>query len=404
VVGLLAGYYPAMLISRLKPMSIVRGDATFRINPGFSRVLVVVQFTCCIVLMMAAFVIQRQMSFINHKDLGFDKEQVLVVHNQTFDGDLTARLRERLYAFARTQPSIIRYTSMAGDLTGGGDVNSLTLHGQQYWLKMFRVDYDFFGMMGLKVIEGRSFSPQYPMDSDRAARPVVVNETLFKMLGKDAKLNVYNEAIRGTIIGVVPDYHFESLSKKIGPEMHPLVRGYISDFLFKVRAGQTQAAIAALQAEWKRITDDYPFQYTFLDQSIAQMYEADLRWQKAISASSFFAILIACMGLFGLSAINAGNRTKEIGIRKVLGATIKDLVTTLSVEFVGMVLLSILIAAPLGWWLMNRWLEDFAYRIGIEWWMFLVVGAAALVVALGTVSVQVWRAARANPVEALRAE
>jgi len=223
-------------------------------------------------------------------------------------------------------------------------------------------------------------------------------------LGKEAKLGVYNETIRSTIIGVVKDYHFETLSKKIEPEQHVLARGYVGSFLFKIKPGQMQHAIAGIKKEWKEITGNYPFEYSFLDRDIAKMYEADIRGQKTIQASCFFAILIACMGLFGLSAINAANRTKEIGIRKVLGADIKDIVTSLSANFLVLVAISVLIAVPISWWMMNSWLEDFAYRINISWWMPAVVGTMALLIALATVSLHAVKAAIANPVKSLRTE
>jgi putative ABC transport system permease protein len=165
-----------------------------------------------------------------------------------------------------------------------------------------------------------------------------------------------------------------------------------------------QPTIAALQSAWKEITNNYPFEYTFLDQSIAQMYEADMRWRKAVQISGAFAILIACLGLFGLSAISVANRMKEIGIRKVLGATIGDLAVTLSTGFLMMILVAFAIAAPVAGWLMNRWLQGYAARIEVAWWMYALVGLAALTVALATISVQVWKAARANPVDSLRAE
>ena len=173
--------------------------------------------------------------------------------------------------------------------------------------------------------------------------------------------------------------------------------------MFKIRAGQMQQAISKIEEEWKKMTD-YPFQYTFLDQTIAKMYEADQRWQKIIQTSCFFAILIACMGLFGLSAINVANRTKEIGIRKILGASIKDLVTALSSSFLLMIFISILIATPIAWWMMNKWLEDFAYRINISWWMFAAMGTAAILIALATISYHSIKAALVNPVKSLRAE
>ena len=165
-----------------------------------------------------------------------------------------------------------------------------------------------------------------------------------------------------------------------------------------------QPTITRIEQEWKSITSNYPFEYTFLDQSIAQMYEPEMRWQKTIQASCFFAIFIACMGLFGLSAINAVNRMKEIGIRKILGASVKDIVSTLSGDFIVMVFLSIVIATPVAWWVMNKWLEDFAYRIQISWWMFVVVGVMALLIAFAATGYQAIKAALANPVKSLRSE
>ncbi|GGB19238.1 ABC transporter permease [Puia dinghuensis] len=402
--GLLAGYYPALLISRLKPLSIMKGFSSVRINPRFSRVLVVVQFTCCVVLMTAAFVIDRQMVFVMNKDLGFDKDQVLIVHNPTYDGAFVRKTRDALYAFARSRPDVLAYSSMNGGPTGASNTNSIILNGKQGWYRMITVDYNYFELLKLKFVQGRGFSPAFLSDTSTTMRPVVVNETMLKMLGKDARLGVYNKDMRGTIIGVVKDYNFESLTKKIEPEQHRLLTTYCADFLFKIRAGQVASTISAFETEWKRVTNGYPFSYDFLDASLAKRYEADMRWQRAMKAASFFAIVIACMGLFGLSAIAAANRTKEIGIRKVLGASVRDLVAMLASGFLSLVVLSIAIAMPLAWWIMNRWLEDFAYRIDIRWWMFGVVGVMAMLIALATVSFQVLKAARANPVVALRSE
>jgi putative ABC transport system permease protein len=403
LLGVIAGYYPALMISKMKPVSILKSFQTFKITPRFSKVLVVLQYTACVVFMIAAFVVNRQMQFINNKDLGFDKEQIIIVHNPVFDFDFSKRLRERLSDFAKTQPSIIEFSAMNGGLNGAGNHNKFKLNGEDKWLTQMQIDYNYFKILGLQFVQGRPFSEAITSDTSRVVRASVVNETLFNMLGKDAKLGVYNEAIRSTIIGVVKDYHFASLTQKIEPEQHVLGKFYFT-YMFKIKAGQMQPAIAKIEKEWKTITNNYPFEYTFLDQTIAKMYEADMRWQKTIQASCFFAILIACMGLFGLSAINAINRRKEIGIRKVLGASVKDIVATLSSSFLIMVIISIAIATPLAWWLMNKWLEDFAYRINISWWMFLIIGITAIIIAIGTVSFQAIKAALANPVKSLRTE
>ncbi|HEY4875613.1 MAG TPA: ABC transporter permease, partial [Puia sp.] len=304
LLGIIAGYYPALMISKMKPVSILKSFQTFKINPRFSKVLVVLQYTACVVFMISAFVINKQMQFINNKDLGFDKEQIVMINNPVFDFDFSKRLRERLSDFAKTQPFILQFSAMNGGLDGAGNHNSFKLNGEDKWLTQMQIDYNYFKILGLHFVMGRPFSESITSDTSRVVRASVVNETLFNMLGKDAKLGVYNEAIRSTIIGVVKDYHFASLTQKIEPEQHVLGKFYFT-YLFKIKAGQMQPAIAKIEKEWKTITNNYPFEYTFLDQTIAKMYEADTRWQKTIQASCFFAILIACMGLFGLSAINA---------------------------------------------------------------------------------------------------
>jgi len=404
VLGLLAGYYPALLISRLKPLSVLKSHSAFRIRPRFSRVLVVVQFGCCVVLMMAAFVIDRQMNYVNHKDLGFDKDQVLMIHNPVFDRVFTKRVKERLFTFAQGRPSILSYSAMNGGLSGEYNTNGFKLDGQQQWMKELTVDYQYFEMLGLKVVQGRVFSRTYPTDSMQTVGATVVNESMWKLLGKHARLGVYDETINGTIIGVVKDYHFENLSQPVQPMVHHLARRSVGEFLFKVRAGEMASTLAALQSVWKGVTDNYPFEYTFLDQSIAQMYEADMRWRRSVEVSSGFAIFIACLGLFGLSAISVANRMKEIGIRKVLGATMADLAAVLSSGFLMMILVAFAIAAPVAGLVMNRWLQGYAARIEVGWWMYAVVGLTAVGIALATVSVTVLRAARTNPVDALRSE
>ncbi len=401
--GILAGYYPALIISKMKPVSILKSFRTFKINPYFSKFLVVLQYTASVVLMISAFVINRQMYYIANKDLGFDKEQVLMVYNPTWNSDFAKKAKERLGNFAKTQPYISKFSGMNGGLDGSYNTNGFLLNGEQKWRKELSVDYDYFEMLGIKFVQGRPFSRAFASDSSRIKRPAVINETLYSMLGDKAKLGEYCEPIDATIIGVVKDYHFETLSKKIEPEEHVLGIDFEMFFMFKIKPGHITQAISAISKEWKTMTD-YPFDYTFLDETISKMYESDVRWEKTIQFSCFFAIFIACMGLFGLSAINAINRTKEIGIRKVLGASVKNIAFTLSSGFMKIVTIAIIIATPLSYWIMSKWLEDFAYRIDISWWMFVLVGAIAFIIALVTTSFQTIKAAVVNPVDSLRAE
>ncbi len=405
LLGILAGYYPALFLSKMKPATIIKSFSTFKINPRFSKMLIVLQYTSCVILMMAAFVINRQMQYISNKDLGFDKEQVLMVTNPTSDMSFTKKVKERMSFYVQSTPSIVSFSTMNGSLDGSYNINGFDLGGKITQFRQFSVDYNFFEMLGLKFIQGRSFSKEFSGDSSQNPRCVIVNQTLFKMLGKKAKLNEFIEPLNATIIGVVKDYHFESLSKKIEPEEHVLETKYATNnFMFKIKGGRMQQSIAGIKKEWKAVTGNYPFEYTFLDKSIAEMYEPEIRWQNTIQACCFFAIFIACMGLFGLSAINAVNRMKEIGIRKILGASVKDIVSTLSGNFVIMVSIAIVIATPIAWFIMNKWLEDFAYRITISWWMFAIVGAVALLIALIATGFQAVKAAVANPVKSLRTE
>jgi putative ABC transport system permease protein len=387
----------------MKPATILKSFRTFKINPNFSKILVVLQYTVSVVLMMSAFIINRQMHYINNKDLGFDKEQVFMISNPSWDREFTKHIREQLQNFAGTLPFISGFSGMGGNLEGANNTNGFILNGEKKWRKQITVDYDYFEMLGIKFLQGRPFSRFISSDTSRKLHPIIVNETLFGMLGEKATLGEYNKPLGGTIIGVVKDYHFESLSNKIEPEEHELTNGFEMSFMFKIKSGHIPEAISALGQKWKTITD-YPFEYSFLDDAISKMYEADNRWQKTIQASSFFAIFIACMGLFGLSAINAINRTKEIGIRKVLGASVKDIAATLSSGFVTIITIAIIVATPLTYWIMSRWLEDFAYRIHINWWMFAAAGAIAFTIALVTTSFQTIRAAVVNPVDSLRTE
>jgi putative ABC transport system permease protein len=403
VLGILAGYYPALIISKMKPVTILKSFRTFKINPYFSRILVVFQYTASVVLMISAFIVNRQMHYIHDKDLGFDKEQVVMVYNPTWNSGFSKNMRERLGNFAATQPYIAQFSGMNGGLDGSYNTNGFVLNGEQKFRKELSVDYDYFEMLGIKFVKGRPFSRTFSSDTNRKKRPAVINETLYTMLGDKVKLGEFCEPLDATIIGVVQDYHFETLSKKIEPEEHVLGLNFEMIFMFKIRPGHMREALAGIAREWKSLTD-YPFEYGFLDESISKMYESDARWEKTIRASCFFAIFIACMGLFGLSAINAVNRTKEIGIRKVLGASVRNIAATLSSGFVSIVLVVILIATPLAYWIMSKWLEDFAYRIELRWWMFAAAGLMAFIIALTATSFQTIKAAIVNPVESLRAE
>src|SRR5882724_9389332 len=258
VLGILAGYYPALFISKTKAITTMKSFQTFKVNPRLSKILVVIQYTACVVLLISTFVITRQMQFISNKNLGFDKEQVLMVKNPSYDIRFAKNAHDRLRAFAESQPSISFFSTMTANLTGALNSSGFKIDGEQKRFRYLNVDYNYFELLGLKFVSGRSFSENMATDTSSNTKVSVVNETLFKMLGKNAKVGEFNEGLESTIIGVVKDYHFESLSKKIEPQMHRLNNKYPGYFMFKIKGGNMRKEIDAIHTAWKKITNNYP--------------------------------------------------------------------------------------------------------------------------------------------------
>jgi len=404
-------FYPAFILSRQQPVNCLKSFQTFKINPRFSRIIVAFQFTLCTILMIGAFVMNRQMQFINHKNLGFDKDQVLIVESPSEDYSLINTTYNRLQQFSRETPSILDFSGISGGLTGDVSLlNEFKINGEKHWVTELDVDYNYFNLMGIPIIKGRSFSESMSTDSaksfvdGRPAPAIVINETLESLLGKEAVVGKYCKSLHSIIIGVVKDYHFASLSDKIQPQEHALAKRYFQQYLFKIEKGQIKETINKIKNEWKYITGNYPFEYSFLDENIAKMYEGQKKWQEIVNSSFLFAIIISCFGLFGLSAINAANLKKDIGIRKVLGANIKDILFSLTKKFLLMICLAIVFGISIGQWVMNNWLSDFAYRIKITWDIFAIAGGLAFLFAFSAMSFYSLRAAMANPVDSLKSE
>jgi putative ABC transport system permease protein len=414
LLGVLAGYYPALIQSKMAPVSVLKGAATFKINPRFSNIIVISQYSICIILIVAALVINRQMHYVSDKNLGFDKDNILVVESPGGDYGVIKRTYDGLKDFARQDPLILQFSGITGGLIGQySNVNGFILNGKQEWLIQMGVDYNYAKALGINIVEGRFFSEKMATDSARSAgipavsKPVmtcVVNQTLFSLLGKEAVVGQYCKPINSIILGVVEDYHFDNLKNRIKPEQHILTTTYFDHFLFKIQKHKMQEAITKIEVKWKAVTGNYPFEYSFLEQSITKMYQPELKWRKIIQSACFFAMLIGSLGLFGLSAINASNRLKEIGIRKVFGATFNNVVLILAKQLLNLVGISILIAVPISWWIMNKWLEDFAYRINISWEIFFITAIVAYLIALIPVSYHNIRAAISNPVRVLKME
>ncbi|MGZ3871765.1 MAG: ABC transporter permease [Mucilaginibacter sp.] len=419
ILGLLAGIYPALAMSGLKPLNIMRGFSIYRINPVLSKILVVLQYTICIVLVISALAINKQMNYVNETSMGFDKEQVIVVQNPYNWNDKQNRssLKERLYHFAAMQPYLLDITSTYFSF-GGYNTNGHIINGKQVPVHDMNVDYNYFTFNKIPLIKGRNFSKDISADtavmkltatqkiekSSTARHNVIVNETLYNMLGKP-QLDVINRELGGVIIGVCKDYHTDDLTKKIDPAYH-LVSGNVDGYFWiKIRPGQRiPHAIEHLQTAWNKMTNNLPFSYTFMDEDVAKSYDAYRRWMTTTTTSCILAIMIACLGLFGLSGLTTISRTKEIGIRKVLGASVSNLFLLLNRGTILLALGAFIIAAPIAYYLVHQWLDNFAYRIKPDWALFTLAGMIATVTAIIAVSYHTIRAAMDNPVKSLRTE
>ena len=405
-VSIIAGLYPAIFLSRFRSTDVFRNIIKAGKNNWLRQAMITTQFTLSILLIIATIVVNKQTNFLVSKDLGFDKERVAVI--QLANTDVEMKHKSAAFISALKQNSGVVSVSASNrvpgqSFNGYGIVPEGRTLDEHLLANVLETDADFASAYNIRLVGGRFFDPKLATDT---ANSIVINEAMVQYLGWSnpigKKLEIY-QARKGVVIGVMKDFNFASLREKIQPlaiilNDNPL---YVS---IKLKAGATQTTLSAIQKQWKQFDDQFPFDYFFMDEQLNKFYQADRRLMEVISIFATVAIIIACIGLFGLSTYSARQRTKEIGIRKVLGASITSVVGLLSKEFIKLVGIAILVASPIAWWAANKWLQDFAYRINIGWWIFFLAGVIALLIAVFTVSFQAVKAAIANPVKSLRTE
>ena len=419
LLGVIAGIYPALAMSGLRPLSIMRSFSAFRLNPALSKCLVVVQFAICVILIISSLAVNKQMRFINETNMGFDKNQVVLIQNPYgWDNNQSANLlKDRLSHFVASAPYLDDMTTASFDFAAYNE-NGHMINGTRVPIQELNVDYNYFSFNKIPILKGRAFSRAIASDTAQlqltkeqmiphnstARHNVVINETLYNLLRKPA-VGQFNRELGGVIIGVCKDYHTDDLTKKVMPAYHKINPKYTGYFWIRIKAGQNiPKAMENIKENWNKLTNNEAFSYTFMDEDVAKKYDAYLRWMSTITTSCLLAILIACLGLFGLSGITTINRTKEIGIRKVLGASISNLFMLLNKGTLLLALGSFIVAAPIAFYLIHQWLDNFAYRIKPDWILFISAGLIAMATAFAAVSYHTIQAAIANPVKSLRSE
>jgi putative ABC transport system permease protein len=408
IVGFLAGSYPALMLSSFTPIESLKGK--FRVGKTgafFRKTLVVFQFGISVLLIISITIIINQMNYVRNTDLGFHKEQSMVVR---LDNAQISDQRIRFKKGIEQVPDVQSVSLMSGEPGGFHDQYTFEAEsrpGLKVLLNTEFSDFEFVRTLGLKIIAGRDFSSQFRTDT---LESVLVNRTGARFLGYTPEQavgkwirNVQKDSLKRKIIGVVEDYHYVSLKEPIGP----LVIAPNEDrrlALIRLKTSHLQSTIQEIKRNYDLAAPYYPFEYIFLDDEFNQLYQSESRQQSILTVFSMIAIFIACLGLFGLASYTAIKRTKEIGVRKVLGSSISNIVLLLTKDLLRPVLLGTLIAIPLGYYFMSRWLQDFVYHIQFHWWMFALAAALALSIALVTVSLQAIKAAVADPVKSLRSE
>lgn len=403
--GIIAGSYPALLLSSFKPIDSLKDKLHMGGSNRYSKSLIVVQFSLSVFLIIATLVMADQLNYMQNKNLGFKGDQVVVIPANGTDGERMLQL----------------YRDELGDETNITDISGANVsfatglwrrgfrfNGELHQAAVFRVDHNYIETLKMEISKGRDFNPSLASDSTRS---IIVNQTFVDELGlgEDPVGKVFpidwGWMVNPVIIGVVKDFNYQSLENEVAPAiMYMNPRDPILNMLVRIRPENMSATIEQLRSTWSQVTNEVPFSYSFLDEDMDQLYRSEQRWSRIIGYGSFFAIFIACLGLFGLAGITAIKRQKEIGIRKVLGATVSRIVLLLTKDFALLVSISFVLAVPAAWFVMQEWLQNFAHRIDISPVIILISGGSALFIAVVTVCWQALRVALMNPVKSLRNE
>ena len=406
VIGIIAGIYPSLVLSAYKPVNVLKGRFVTG-NKGLllRKSLVVFQFTISVVLITGTIIVYRQLSYMRSRDLGFSKDQVMVI-NTNYDKNNRA-FKESLMSVPGIKSTSFSSSVPGGDYTSAySEMQNKAGEIQKTNLDLFVVDFDYIKQYQLKIVAGRAFSTDFPTDSTNA---MVVNEAAAKSLGYFAPAEAVGRNFsqwgrKGKIIGVLKDFHYRSLHENIRPLVMRMDNWDNRLLSIKMSAANLGATVKQIESKWNQAIPNRPFDFYFLDDFLYKQYKAEDNFGKLFLNFAILAIFISCLGLLGLASYSTIQRTKEIGVRKVLGASVGGIIQLLSKDFLRLVVIAIVIATPVAWLIMNKWLQSFASKAAISWWIFLAAGMLAIMVAVVIVSFQAIKAALMNPVKSLRTE